>query len=79
MQLKFYDNDPELLLFSQMDHGYPVHQLIQSLLGASIDEDRICKVQLFLHKGEGRPYSYSAHTFNVTDDAMESILVRRKS
>ena len=46
MQLKFYDNDSELPLFSQMDHSYPVHLLIQSLLGDSIDEDGIVKFNL---------------------------------
>ena len=37
--LEFYDDDPELSLLARMDHGYPVHSLIQSLL------DRICQVQ----------------------------------
>ena len=44
-RLEFYDNDPELPLFSTMDHGYPVHLLIQTLLAASVDESRVCKVQ----------------------------------
>ena len=44
-QLEFYDNDPELPLFSTMDHGYPVHLLIHTLLAGSVDEARICKVQ----------------------------------
>ena len=33
-RLEFYDNDPELPLFSTMDHGYPVHFL---MLAASVD------------------------------------------
>lgn len=41
----YYDNDPELPLLSRLDHGFPVHALIESLLSSSIDEDRICAVQ----------------------------------
>ena len=43
--LEFYDNDPELPLFSRIDHGYPVSSLIQSLLSSEVDDSRICKVQ----------------------------------
>lgn len=43
--VEFYDNDPELPLLARMDHGYPVHSLIQSLLASDMQENRICKVQ----------------------------------
>ena len=38
----FYDDDPELPILSNMDHGYPVHLLIQALLS---DSNPICQVQ----------------------------------
>ena len=41
----YYDNDPELPLLSRLDHGYPVHSLIQTLLSSTLDQDRVCQVQ----------------------------------
>ena len=38
-------NDPELPLLARMDHGYPVHALIQSLLPSDVQENHVCKVQ----------------------------------
>ena len=43
--LEFYDDDPELPLLPKMDHGYPVHSLIQTLLANDVQENRICQVQ----------------------------------
>lgn len=43
--LELYDNDPELPLLARMDHGYPVHSLIQNLLASDVQENRVCKVQ----------------------------------
>ena len=43
--LEHYDNDPELPLLARMDHGYPVHALIQSLLASDVQENHVCKVQ----------------------------------
>ena len=42
--LEFYDGDPELPLL-RMDHGYPVHSLIKSLLAADVNANQVCKVQ----------------------------------
>ena len=43
--LEFYDDDPELPMLARMDHGYPVHSLIQILLTSDVQENRICRVQ----------------------------------
>ena len=43
--MDYYDNDPELPLLSIIDHGYPVHSLIQNLLSSKLDNLKVCKVQ----------------------------------
>ena len=43
--IEYYDNDPDLPLLSRMDHGYPVHLIIDQLLSADVDDNSICKVQ----------------------------------
>ena len=42
--IEFYDNDPDLPIISSMDHGYPVHLIIEELL-SNVNETRACKVQ----------------------------------
>ena len=41
----YYDDDRQLPIISQMEHGYPVHLLIHTLLSPAVDGGRICKVQ----------------------------------
>lgn len=43
--MDFYDDDPELPLVSKLNHGYPVHLLIQELLPSEVDNEHVCKVQ----------------------------------
>ena len=43
--VQFYDDDPQLPLFSQLESGYPVHSLIQTLLTDKVDVSHVCKVQ----------------------------------
>ena len=44
-QQEFLDGDPELPLISQLEAGYPVHSLIQTLLASDVAKSRVCKVQ----------------------------------
>ena len=37
--IEFYDNDPDLPIISSMDHGYPVHLIIEELL-SNVNETR---------------------------------------
>ena len=41
----YFDSDPDLPIISKLDHGYPVHLLIQKLLSSDINNAYICKVQ----------------------------------
>ena len=43
--VEYFDSDPDLPIISKLDHGYPVHLLIQKLLSSDINNAYICKVQ----------------------------------
>ena len=43
--IEYYDNDPELPLFGQMDSGCPLHTIVQTLLANEVDMCHVCKVQ----------------------------------
>lgn len=43
--IDYFDSDPDLPIISKLDHGYPVHLLIQELLSSDANNAHICKVQ----------------------------------
>lgn len=43
--LKYFNNDPELPVYSQTSSGYNLQELIGILMSSSVSDDKVCHVQ----------------------------------
>lgn len=43
--MTFYNDDPELPVFSNVITGYPAEQVVRILMDPELDQDKVCHVQ----------------------------------